>query len=1687
MKNEQASSYWRTLFGKILKWVLRVVLGLVILLLLIIALVQIPAVQTYVTDQIVSSFSERTGTTMEVGRVVIRFPTKVAVEDIYVEDTQGDTLLYAGDIEVDVNILALLRSRVSVSNISVEQLYANILKRSPDTVFNYQFIVDAFAGEPDTLQRDTTAQNGMDINLDQVNLEDIRVRFSDYQQGIDLRLVLGQLQTSITRFNPDSFAYHLDELQLVNTLVEIQMSQPTIEPEPQPDQQSPDMDLMLQQLTLDNFAFRMQAADGSDMEVTIPQLQAQLQRFNMSQNLVHLADFAARELVVAMQSPPGQPADEGQPQEDEEFSFRWSEMFEWDIQVDQLDVSVSELSMTTAGSQVSSQGFDPANLELNNLVLQAENIVVNPQAVRMDLQMLSANHPSGFRLEELSANIALAQTLKIVDVTFRTNRSRLQFDFVSDLNPLNFSTNEIGDMEVSLDVQQGDLASDLSFFYPPLQDLAGNIERIHVVTQLHGGLENLTLDHFSANVPGLLSASLQQGTIRGLPQVENLVVDFPQILLQARPAQIMAMLPDTLPSAPLTLPDTMSLEGNFSGGMNAFMTEMALNSSLGNIELSAEFDNSGQVPATYQGQVNLQNIEAGIIMQQQEMMGPVTARISVSGAGLEPESADGEFQLVVANATFNQYEYQDLELSGTIQEGIIKSLLRYNDDNLVLEANQQVRIAEENPAIQLSWNLSRANLQELNFTDQQVVARTRLTADLSLVEDFVAGKLIVNGLQVRQEDQLFSLDNLTVQTALDNDIYQVSVESSLLQANYQGNFSPAGVPAALTHHLNRYISLPLPEDTLSHEGKQFTLSLNVPPSEWLTDFLMPSMSFSEPIVLETEFNHDARTLSAALTAQQFSLGNIVLDDVEVTAGTNATSGTFNAAVEGFEINNVRLTDILLQGELQDNVIDFLVEFDDRYQELWLSLPGTLSAQEDQWELSLDSSLVINRENWAASPDNFIVMGDQYLLVNNLRLEYQQKSLVIHSTPASPQRDIQTQAEEPTPPLNITFNDFQLNDFSVLEQEPLLGGLFNGYITINNVFSDFAFTADLSIEDFSFRSDTLGSIYVQAGNPQADLFTIEASVLGNGNDIDVTGSYLTGQDPQLDLVLALNETNLNTIEGFLKETLTDLSGDITGKMTVKGQPSDPDVNGSIHFDQVAFHLVMANVGFTIPNETLDFDRNMVRFDNFTLIDDQKGEASVDGQVNLRDMPDIVFDLNLTTDNFQLLDAPPGQNDLFSGLLIIDSDLSLQGDLVRPVVEGLVRLNEGSNFAFTIPQTEPDVVGAEGVVEFISYSDTLFQAAVGPSDTLAPPEAFQNLNLSINVEIDPATRLRIVIDEAAGDNLELTGGGVLSLGMDPGGNFSLTGRYEIQQGSYLLTFYNALRRNFAIQQGSTIQWRGNPMDALVDITAIYTVTTSARELLVSSGEEAGAEAGVLRQQFPFEVLLNMDGELENPEITFGIRLPEEERNALDGRVQARLEELNQTASELNKQVFALLVLGSFIQDNPFAASGGGGGVESAARSSASRILSQQLNRLSDRYVKGVNINFDVESYEDYTTGEAEGRTELQMEVSKDFLDERLRITVGGNIELEDETRQQTNAGEIAGDFLLEYLLNPDGNFILKAFRKKEYGDLFEAQVIETGVSLLFTRSYNVFRELFRPKKDPFAMPGNNQDSEPDNEDQ
>jgi len=302
-------------------------------------------------------------------------------------------------------------------------------------------------------------------------------------------------------------------------------------------------------------------------------------------------------------------------------------------------------------------------------------------------------------------------------------------------------------------------------------------------------------------------------------------------------------------------------------------------------------------------------------------------------------------------------------------------------------------------------------------------------------------------------------------------------------------------------------------------------------------------------------------------------------------------------------------------------------------------------------------------------------------------------------------------------------------------------------------------------------------------------------------------------------------------------------------------------------------------------------------------------------------------------------------------------------------------------------------------------------------------------------------------------------------------SLTGRYEITDGIYKLNFFNIAKRDFKIQKGSSITFYGDLMDMKADITAIHEVEAASYELMANQmGGASESELNKYKQKLPFEVVLKLNGEIMNPNINFDIEMAEEERGAMGGTINTRLQLLNKQESELNKQVFALLILGGFISENPLdRVQGEMGFAESTARNTVSGLLTDQLNKLADNNLSGIGLSFDLNSYEDYSTGESQSRTELGINLSKSFIDNRLTFQVGTNVDLEGQAAQQQGLSSIAGDVIISYLITEDGRYKVQIFRENSYAGVIDGQIVQTGASLIFVREYDKMSELFTKDKE------------------
>ena len=66
-------------------------------------------------------------------------------------------------------------------------------------------------------------------------------------------------------------------------------------------------------------------------------------------------------------------------------------------------------------------------------------------------------------------------------------------------------------------------------------------------------------------------------------------------------------------------------------------------------------------------------------------------------------------------------------------------------------------------------------------------------------------------------------------------------------------------------------------------------------------------------------------------------------------------------------------------------------------------------------------------------------------------------------------------------------------------------------------------------------------------------------------------------------------------------------------------------------------------------------------------------------------------------------------LVYGKLNIDANADITGDMTSPKVTGTLRVNKETDFALVLPQTDPEVVSSNGVVNFVDPNN--------PADTVS----------------------------------------------------------------------------------------------------------------------------------------------------------------------------------------------------------------------------------------------------------------------------------------------------------------------------------------------------------------------------------
>lgn len=1625
------------------------------------------------------------------GKVDIDLPSQVEVHEIYVGGQKRDTLLYTSSIEADVNLLGLFQKQLVVQNVQLTGVVAHVRRTLPDSSFNFGYILDSFATDTPAQQQvqqqpTDTAGGGFTFKILGVELKEIYATYYDEVTGMDALLRLGFFNTELSEFDLDKEVVTVELVELAETNGRLTIFKETPPAPEEADTSAFTWNVGLNKLAVEEVDFTFKnLVEPMEMVYEIGHLQADVKELDLanqryvvktlsldssyglvSSGAVPTADSLNTEAALPDPAQTDTTSEEGPP---------------IIVEAEKLVLNNNEFHFHNMAEAPALAGIDWNHLQLFNISASILDIYYAGLVIEGDIESMSVRDASGFEINQLDAEVAMDSTSAgIADLDLKMPGTHVQASMGLEYESLETIGDQLADLFVFAHFDTSTISlEDVAYFVPDLSSqLPGNMataEQVVLQGTVIGEVGNLTIDSLMVRT-GEGTKLLVDGRVIGLPDVKTAYYNVEVKSLVTSRQDVQALAGPYIPQT-ITLPQQMRLTADVEGTLQDMTAQLRLNSSLGNLYAALETmpDAYGEAEMAYEGIVQFENLNLGTLLQQDTLLGEFTGEVELAGAGISPETIEANLTATLQEAVVNQYEYNDFYLRGSVDEMRFSGVAEMNDSNLAFEFVGEVDANDSVPSFDGKLAVEGADLHAMNFSQQDIALQGALIADIEggSIND-LQGKMGIRDVMVIKNGERYVVDSFLFMKVIDKDQTRVSINSTFMDGYFEGTINMADLPTQISQQLGRYFGALDTTVTEELAPQDFAFELNINNPLIVTEVLFPKIQELDPGFVKGSFHSRTNKLEVEAQVPHLKYNDIIVDSVEVLIEGGDQQLDYSVAVEEVSNPTIQVDNIRLYGKVaQDTVLSILrLTEEDSFRNLVL---GAKMFQQPDSSLRLtllDRYVVFAGTQWTVPPTNYLDFGGDGLRAHDFRVSNGQKLLALQSV---------GQADDE--PLEMRFENFNLSLLSQMVERDtqLVRGVLNGTV---NLYPDTAgggaFTADVLIRNLAYMAHEIGDVKVKADNLTDDRFSVEAEISGSGNQLTADGYYQsTPGANQLNLNANIEHLDLSTIEGFFAGQLQDVQGMMEGELHVNGTTESPELRGALHLKDVEAVAEYLGTGFRIPNETIEFTEKGLHLNSFRILDGESNSALLDGWVytdNYTNIDGYRFDLSLNTNQFEMLNHEPpkliGPSDrLFWGTFYLTSSAQVTGTVDRPNISLEATVAPNTSFTLALPQSTPAEVDAKGIVRFVNRTGSVEPLVVEQEeqkqDTVSA--GIKGMNLNAVIHLNPQADIKILTDQAAGNFFRMSGKGTLNFGIDPAGTTSLTGRLEIVEGVYKLVYYNFVRREFQIKEGSNIYWTGDPLEAQLNVTAYNEVRASPANLVTAA--ESGVDQGQLQRPVWFQVVMHMDGELMDPNLDFDIMLDPEDRGVLGGAIQGKLARLNEPAneSELNKQVFALLVLRRFIQEDPLA-NEAPVTAEGVARNTVAKLLTEQLNKLSDQYLNEVQLTFDVQSYQAYEAQNVAGETDLQVGLKRRFLNDRLEVAVGGTVDIEGRGSDENNFSEIAGDVSAEYLLTPNGRWRLRAFRETEYEGLLQGDIMETGGAIIFNREFKYFRNLFEGKSDP-----------------
>lgn len=1089
-------------------------------------------------------------------------------------------------------------------------------------------------------------------------------------------------------------------------------------------------------------------------------------------------------------------------------------------------------------------------------------------------------------------------------------------------------------------------------------------------------------------------------------------------------------------------------KGSFEGKITDFDTKFLLNTDNGDVDLNINFhpvkNNLNEFAISLDGN----ELNVGKILNISDKISTLDAIFHLTG-------------------TSEKFKPKDYKIKGEINDINLKHItlnnLEIEVNNLDNEFFANMNIVNENIAIEFFFNLfsydntynsnitlrsQQTNLSKLGLMDYD----KDFTASFLLSSDIVGNNIetlstntYISDLVLADANHTTTPISIALNQEYDSDSnskdVQIVLDSSKLNINMHGNFLYKDIPLLLSNIYND-ITNGNTKKELHNESTDLNLSIDISENFDTYKLFFPNLQINDKTHLTIDISGQDN-VSLNLLSNKLAYNNIHINTIDLSSTHNANISHANLYIEEAYIANSKINDIF-----QLTQCEFDVNIDDNTAYTSLIWRDTVNNNDGQLHLIVDindlpnikfnivDSMVMNfKDNvWIVDADDFIEINSDKIFLDNFRLEGNNAKFIIDGH--------YSKLPEDTITAYIQGIDMKLaKPFLPKKLSP--NGIVNGNVILTSNNNKPVVFANVKVDSIGVNDIVIGDISINSNYDNNDNIILLSSLLRKPNDSDtilnIVGNYHPFNNNYINGNIDIKDIDLSIINSLTSDYIHDISGSLYGNVDVSNKLSEPIATGNINLDDIGFTVGFTNTPYKFSNK-IDLNPQSIIINNFKLYDADSNYFDVRGTINHNYWKDFEVNLNSSLNDFTILNNQGHSGSIIHGTTILSGSINAHGDLQDLEVNADLQTNPGTNI--TLELTTNKTASEKSFVKFVAPDNTLTQQTKGKNKTNG------SISIDANANIDNSTHININLPYSMGD-MSINGSGNIKYTQEKNGNYNLNGDYVVNSGEFRFNFQNFVRRNFTISNGGTIVFNGDPMNATLDLQAVYQTRASLQ------GIPTITDPAIAQQRIAVDCIINFGGSLYDPTITFGLETPNIDED-LKSMIFSAIDINDQTV--LSQQVFSLLIMKSFnfSIDNSYL--GTTGGVSGNYLSIISGQLSQWISQIYNGFDLGVN----------YNPGNELTPEEFEVYLKTQFFDDRLIID--GNFGVQNNTNvTQENNSNIIGDVQIEYKITQDGKFRVKAFNRTNQFSIIENSGTYTqGIGVSYSTEFDKFSDLFKRKR-------------------